>query len=79
MSKTMEPTQTSPLAVIMASIVPIQICIYKPEGLCLELGKERFTLIDRNIESVVVERQVTDVHHEPWSSRPFRLRIIMTY
>jgi hypothetical protein len=54
------PTQTSPLAVIMASIVPMKLCICKPEA-----NRKVFTLIDRDIESAVLERQVTDVHHQP--------------
>jgi hypothetical protein len=42
----------------------------KPEH---RLEPEWLTLIDRDIESVVIEGHVTDVHHKPWSSRPFRL------
>ena len=37
---------------------------------------ERLTLIDRDIESVVIEGHVTDVHHEPYS-RPFRIFVFL--
>ena len=40
------------------------------------LEPERLTLIDRDIESVVVEGHVTDVHHEPYS-RPFRIFVFL--
>jgi hypothetical protein len=59
------PTQTSPLAVIMASIVPMNYVYVSPKGPLSVSNRKAFTLIDRDIESAVLERQVTDVHHEP--------------
>lgn len=59
------PTQTSPLAVIMASIVPRNYAYISPKGPLSVSNRKVITLIDRDIESAVLERQVTDVHHEP--------------
>ena len=59
------PTQTSPFAVIMASIVPMNYAHVSPKGSLSVSNRKVFTLIDRDIESAVLERQVTDVHHEP--------------
>jgi hypothetical protein len=59
------PTQTSPLAVIMASIVPMNYACVSPKGPLSVSNRKVFTLIDHDIESAVLERQVTDVHHEP--------------
>ena len=61
------PTQTSPLAVIMASIVPMdyRIQFVSPKGLLSVSNRKAFTLIDHDIESAVLERQITDVHREP--------------
>lgn len=61
----MDPTQTSPLAVIMASIVPMNCVYVSPKGSLSVSNRKVFTLIDRDIESAVLEHQVTDVHHEP--------------
>ena len=59
------PTQTSPLAVIMASIVPMKYAYVSPKAPPSVSNRKAFTLIDCDIESAVLERQVTDVHREP--------------
>jgi hypothetical protein len=48
----LEPTQTSPLAVIIASIVPFRTRELK--GWLAGLGQ--FTFVDRDVESAVIER-----------------------
>lgn len=60
-----DPTQTSPLAVIMASIVPMNYTCVSAKGQLSVSNRKVFTLIDHDIKSAVLERQVTDVHHEP--------------